>query len=107
MMSYPSNPSQATILMVRGLAMNSPFEPSQAEIEIAYAILGRLLNAGADPRLLADGRITLGGPATAHESRWCREHREAFRSALVGAGRYERGTLDRIYGIGRDADHAL
>ncbi len=35
--------------------------PTEAQIEIAFAILGRLIDRGADPRLLPDGRITLGG----------------------------------------------
>jgi hypothetical protein len=73
--------------------------PSTADVEKAYAILGKLLSRGANPQLLADGRITMGGLATPHESAWCREHRAAFQSALVGAERCVPGTLDRIYGI--------
>lgn len=80
--------------------MNSPSEiPSVTEIEIAYAVLGKLISRGADPQLQADGSIVIGGPATARESRWCRENMDAFRAALVGSGRYVKGTLDRIYGI--------
>lgn len=77
----------------------NPFGPSAAEVESAYAILGDLISLGADPQLRADGSIVLGGPAAPRQSQWCREHRNAFRSALVGSGRYVKGSLDRIYGI--------
>ena len=75
--------------------------PTEAEIEVAFALLGKLVNRGADPRLNADGTIQIHGLATPHESAWTREHKDAFRAALVGSGRYAKGSLDRIYGIGR------
>lgn len=78
--------------------------PSEAEIEIGFALLGKLISAGADPQLLADGRIIINGPATRQQSTWTREHREAFRSALIGSGRYVKGTLDNIYGIQADSE---
>jgi len=73
--------------------------PSEAEIEVAFALLGKLISRGADPQLCADGQIRINGRATRQESTWAREHRDAFQSALVGTGRYTPGTLDRIYGL--------
>ena len=78
------------------------WSPSDADVASASAILTMLLKRGADPRLDADGRVRINGKATKRESKWLREHRDAFRAALVGAGRYVRGTLDRIYGLDLD-----
>ena len=73
---------------------------SETDVEVGFAILGRLIHRGADPRMDADGRLWINGPAIRRESSWVREHRDAFRSALVGAGRYAPGSLDKIYKIG-------
>ena len=74
-------------------------QPSETEIEIAFAILGRLISRGNDPRMDGAGKLHFGGPVTQHELDWCKAHRGAYLAALVGAGRYEQGTLDRIYEI--------
>ena len=79
--------------------------PSELDIEIAYATLGKLIERGNNPHLNADGRIHLGGPVTVQEHTWAREHRDAFQSALVGSGRYTPGTLDRIYGVDSGMSH--
>jgi hypothetical protein len=76
--------------------------PSDAEIEAAYVHLARVIAGGADPQLGADGLIHVTGSILKAELAWAHEHREAFKSALVGSGRYAHGTLDRIYGIGQD-----
>ncbi len=73
--------------------------PSEPELEIAEALHGRLIARGAAPGLEADGRLRVNGKATPGESSWVRAHQAAFRAALVGRGRYVRGTLDRIYEI--------
>ncbi len=73
--------------------------PSAAEVHVAHALLARLVERGNDPQLGADGLIRMGGPVTARELAWAQENREAVRAALVGSGRFVRGTLDLIYGL--------
>ena len=73
--------------------------PSDHDIEHARELLRRLVDRGNRPRLLADGRITLGGRVTRRELDWAHKHRDAVQAALVGRGDYQPGTLDRIYGL--------
>jgi hypothetical protein len=77
------------------MAMN----PSEREVELARELIIRLVNRGNRPRLLPDGKVTLGGKVTVKERNWAHTHKHAVLGALVGAGHYEPGTLDRIYQI--------
>ena len=74
--------------------------PTNKDFRIAEALVERLVARGGNPRLDADGNVRFGGKITERERAWGVENREAFRGALVAAGRFIRGTLDRIYELG-------